>query len=200
VFERGGFEFCGAGGRTGSSADGRSLLLQDGAHVVWPFAGKASVDKTAGMIRFERDVGTRLCGITSPQPKLAHLGVFSHTLPFWTADKRTEQKRRVRTHPLVNAATGDPVEVDDFDWRAWHARAKALWRTGRNSRPAISLVWAGERTMRVVRNLRTLKERVVIEYRGRWEGNRTRDRLGFDIVDPLVRIVPSGYEHPWLKV
>jgi hypothetical protein len=75
-FERGGFEFCGAGM---SLSVGRSLLLQDGVHVVWPFAGKACVDKAAGMVRFERDVRKRLCGMIAPQPRLAHLGVFSHT-------------------------------------------------------------------------------------------------------------------------
>jgi hypothetical protein len=100
----------------------------------------------------------------------------------------------------VNAVTDEPIEVDDFDWRRWYARAKALWRQDKHGRPAISLVWSGERTMSIVRNLRMLRERVVIEYRGRWEGNRTRARLGLALDDPLVRIVPPGYEHPWLKV
>jgi hypothetical protein len=195
IFTAGEFRFCGAGmRRKDKSGYNRKLLLQDGLHIVWPWKHKTNTLQENKLIEYGRE-DRRMCAVVSPDVQVVHLGVEAHCLPMWG---KIGKRHVVRKRPMVNPETGEPTGVAGFDLGEWHIRAKRMHRKDKWHERAIKLPWEGARTMQTVENLRLLGKRIVVEYSGTWEGNRTRKRLGFDLRDATVRLIPIGYQHPWL--
>jgi hypothetical protein len=193
--------------------DDGDFLWHDCAHVVFLSGGcTVRVDDEARRVTYGPPSPACNLGIADPQLDVQHLGVGCAVDGFW----RGRGGGTFRRHPCVSGLTGERVEVEGFDLDLWLActqigpAALEAFADG-EAPPQARALEAKRAPVRVVRGRdvqyiasraaanRLERRRTLILWTGAWQGDRTRRLLGVGPRDPLVRVCPDGYAHPWLR-